>query len=335
MKKLNLLSFILVAIACNAFAQTVCDTCIHADGVPEMTIYEVVDAEVIDVDGVREASYVGEGIELEAVCLIDDGDGAPDASLASGVAAKMWMTYDDEAFYGFVEIETSIDMEVDQAVCLTYDFEDPAYYTFYNWGGGIVDGDPAVFTNVVLVDALDEVTTGIRGTSFFFKKVATGYTYEWKTLIASEVTSDTDVIDAMLARKTFTFDTFFEIKEYDTDGVTSLARASLGWADPTNSTWKESTFSGIVTLGGAYVSTGISVSNSASSMSIYPNPVLKTLFIDNVTGSVNVLNVAGKQVIKRTAFNGNLDVSELVEGVYFISITEADGTINTSRFIKK
>ena len=334
MKKLNLLFMLTMVAAINAFAQPSCDTCIHAEGVPEITIYEVIGDNGIVLDGLKDDSFVGEGIVLEAIALIDDGDGAPDASIADGYTGKFWMTYDDEAIYGYLEFETSADYEVDQEVNLTYDFEAPDYYTVYGWGGGAIDNNSGLFTKLPLVDALDQEATGIRGTTFFFKETANGYAYEWKTLIFSEVTTDTAIVEAMLVRKSFSFDTFFEIVDYDTDGTTRLKRASLGWADETNNTWQHSKYSGKVKLGGEYVAPSSIFTHVESAVTIYPNPVNNTLNIDNISGKASVYDITGKQMIEDASFNGSLDVSQLNAGIYLIKINDIDGTIKTGKFIK-
>lgn len=73
------------------------------------------------------------------------------------------------------------------------------------------------------------------------------------------------------------------------------------------------------------------------SIVLYPNPALNELTIAGVgTGPipVDVLDVAGKQVLQSTVLNGSLDVSGLSSGAYVLRF-DLDGTVLQARFAKQ
>lgn len=72
-------------------------------------------------------------------------------------------------------------------------------------------------------------------------------------------------------------------------------------------------------------------------LNIYPNPANNLLQIEiankNIT-SINIFDISGKQQLAFTN-NNNIDVSSLINGVYFISVKFADGGLKMERFIKE
>lgn len=73
-----------------------------------------------------------------------------------------------------------------------------------------------------------------------------------------------------------------------------------------------------------------------ASLTIYPNPVYETLFL-NYTGespeSISVYDISGKLVLSQ-GFKKNIHLSNLNSGIYFIEITSPQGK-STQRFVKK
>jgi len=85
------------------------------------------------------------------------------------------------------------------------------------------------------------------------------------------------------------------------------------------------------------VATGISEIDK-NSISIFPNPVSSTLFLNNIEGTqmIRISNILG-ETIQSAKVLGNfttINVSKLSDGVYFISLIDANGVINTKKFIK-
>ena len=80
---------------------------------------------------------------------------------------------------------------------------------------------------------------------------------------------------------------------------------------------------------------GVNVSNEdhvAGELNIYPNPVADYLFLDNISNAnVFVRDVWGREVLKTSAKNGQVDLTHLNPGTYFISIGE---TYRFQRFVK-
>lgn len=74
-----------------------------------------------------------------------------------------------------------------------------------------------------------------------------------------------------------------------------------------------------------------------NSVRIYPNPASSVLNIEapqNFT-SGRILNVMGQEVKKLSQVNGQIDVTSLKAGVYFVVLSSDNNTVLTNRFIKK
>ena len=75
-----------------------------------------------------------------------------------------------------------------------------------------------------------------------------------------------------------------------------------------------------------------------ASLSIYPNPVEDVLYFkgDEIVENAKIFNVLGQTVRTYKDIRGNaINVGELVNGVYLISIETAEGRVVTDRFIKE
>jgi len=74
------------------------------------------------------------------------------------------------------------------------------------------------------------------------------------------------------------------------------------------------------------------------SFTYYPNPVVNTLTVEakNTISSVSVFNIVGQQVqvVTPNTLKSTINMDELVNGVYFVTIT-IDGSQKTIKVIKK
>jgi myo-inositol-hexaphosphate 3-phosphohydrolase len=66
------------------------------------------------------------------------------------------------------------------------------------------------------------------------------------------------------------------------------------------------------------------------SFSMYPNPAKNTVSIEGLkakTASVGVYDITGKQLKSLSIqHSGNINISDLSAGIYFVKITSAEGT---------
>ena len=71
-------------------------------------------------------------------------------------------------------------------------------------------------------------------------------------------------------------------------------------------------------------------------MSLYPNPVSNTLHIsgltDNQTSQISIYDLTGKRVYQ-SSFADEISVADFTDGMYFISVTTAEGQVFTQKFI--
>ena len=74
---------------------------------------------------------------------------------------------------------------------------------------------------------------------------------------------------------------------------------------------------------------------TSSSVSIYPNPTKRILYIEKNQNPVNIsiYNLLGKEVISSNSTN-RIDVNSLSNGVYFITIIDGINS-STIKFIKE
>jgi hypothetical protein len=80
-------------------------------------------------------------------------------------------------------------------------------------------------------------------------------------------------------------------------------------------------------------------SQTKLSVSLYPNPASKQIVVAGVANgaTLQITNATGKVVYKNVATTQTqvIETSNLLSGVYFINVTNVDGTTNTVSFIKK
>ena len=80
----------------------------------------------------------------------------------------------------------------------------------------------------------------------------------------------------------------------------------------------------------------VSVNNK---LNVYPNPVVNTLHIDNVSeySRIEVSNLLGQAIAKfeNNKVNANIDFSKLNKGIYFVSLYTKDGLVKTMKITKK
>lgn len=80
---------------------------------------------------------------------------------------------------------------------------------------------------------------------------------------------------------------------------------------------------------------GIKTTNANITFAVYPNPATDVLMVafDGEISSIEIVNVLGEKVI--TSNVGNLNVSNLNKGVYFIKLTDKAGNTVSQSFVKK
>lgn len=162
-------------------------------------------------------------------------------------AGYFMLAYDDENIYGFAEV-TDPELHAKDQFSVAYDFGDPT--TFTNYGreeDPANDDDPAIYTwTGELADHLDSIVEN-RGSSWYVISTDLGYNVEWKTPIDTGVTSDADVVAAMLARGTFAVDAQFSACSYDEEGD-FVDENYMAWSSDQNDQWNTSENTGVATL---------------------------------------------------------------------------------------
>lgn len=70
---------------------------------------------------------------------------------------------------------------------------------------------------------------------------------------------------------------------------------------------------------------------------VYPNPVENTLFINNIQNisNITIYDTTGKKINAYNNPSSEIEVSNYVQGVYFIKITTSDSIVHNIKFIKK
>ena len=77
--------------------------------------------------------------------------------------------------------------------------------------------------------------------------------------------------------------------------------------------------------------------NTVQAISIYPNPAHEQVsFMLDDDAEVSVFDMTGRKVnvVNVTAGEAQLNVSELVDGVYFVNFRFANGSTAVSKFVK-
>jgi len=92
--------------------------------------------------------------------------------------------------------------------------------------------------------------------------------------------------------------------------------------------------------GGNWVINNVAVSGTAglnnlntSSFSMYPNPVSNVLNIKGNVANVSITNAIGQNLINSD--QNTIDTSSLRSGLYFVTVTDQEGTTSTRKLIKK
>lgn len=69
---------------------------------------------------------------------------------------------------------------------------------------------------------------------------------------------------------------------------------------------------------------------------LYPNPAANSFKV-NVSGSLEIYNLNGQKVVKRTAVsaNENIDITNLAKGVYLVKVTDTAGRKDTIKLLKQ
>ena len=86
-----------------------------------------------------------------------------------------------------------------------------------------------------------------------------------------------------------------------------------------------------------YFTTGNGVAERTNTISVYPNPVVETIRINNAEEAhVAIYNMKGQQVKLVEFANANtmINVSDLSSGIYFVKVTSGS-KVNTVKFVKE
>jgi len=84
------------------------------------------------------------------------------------------------------------------------------------------------------------------------------------------------------------------------------------------------------------ITTSTSNLNGSTPVAIFPNPVKDQLTIVNGKGKVTIYNVMGQAVKHLTidAEQSTIQLSDLLNGQYYLQVLQADGTVVTKQFVK-
>ena len=217
-----------------------CET--RPEGYPVTAVLKV-DGSGFTLDGVMDEAVFADAaiMNMEKKVIVSGYD------ITDYHAGYFMLAYDDENIYGFAEV-TDPEIHVKDEFSVAYDFGDPMTYTNYGWEEDPAnDDDPAIYTRIdKLADNLDKIVDN-RGSSWYVTSTDLGYSVEWKTPIATGITSDSAVVVAMLARGTFAVDAQFAACSYDVDGAFNDENY-LAWSSDQNDQWNTSENTGVATL---------------------------------------------------------------------------------------
>ena len=91
-------------------------------------------------------------------------------------------------------------------------------------------------------------------------------------------------------------------------------------------------------LDGTFAYSGvITVTYEGAGLSVYPNPVRDVLNVQYgaaVDAEIRVMNAGGAEVLRAPLRHGRLDVSQLPEGIYLLTVSDGSGS-QTKRFVKE
>lgn len=108
-------------------------------------------------------------------------------------------------------------------------------------------------------------------------------------------------------------------------GVTEISQQGSGSA---GTGYADETING---SGNIQAGEGVPRGNTLKSVEVYPNPAQDFIYVstDVTDGTILILNLLGQQVHTETITSSvmSLDISDLKEGIYFVSITSGDVNI--------
>jgi uncharacterized repeat protein (TIGR01451 family) len=84
------------------------------------------------------------------------------------------------------------------------------------------------------------------------------------------------------------------------------------------------------------IMTGVEESPSANTISILPNPASNKLFISGLAQDAlaEIFDISGKLLLTKLLLHPQLDISSLAQGLYFIKLTTAQGSV-VKKFVKE
>ncbi len=88
------------------------------------------------------------------------------------------------------------------------------------------------------------------------------------------------------------------------------------------------------------VSSSSAINEVTSTVGVYPNPTTDAITVTSQANiaTVEVISITGQKIITQTGINNTeceVNVAELANGVYFVSMTDVNGNVSTSKIVKK
>ncbi len=314
-------------------------------------------AKDIDIDGLYDDAYDASPVNVVDRVAVNDlgGDISKDDSYGE------WMAVGDlDNFYFYIEIndDDMIDMDpsstqpwMNDGIELFMDIQDRRYV-----GGARISGEQHQFRinlgtkSPLHGDAGDGVTNGMDAffgdndttdIEYAIVKGSLSYTIEaripWATWFRTNSNTSQEALDAVAGGLTKDKKVAFEVSILDAnapDGRKSI----LNWANntgtdvayQTNEYWGEISFTGDWPV-------GIREKFDRNELGLYPNPASNQITVTmNNASNIQIYNMLGSKVMDKE-LNGlsTVNISDLINGVYIVRVTDINGKVAVSKFNKK
>jgi len=326
MGKKLLLAAVAVLFTVSSFAQAV------ADFEPMPVLQTTAD---IEIDGYPDEDVWG---RVDAVPVTNDIAGD-----TGDIATEFKILWKPEGFYLFVLVtddsvvdwaDPAADHETDN-VELFFHFNGDDATVDYSTEGSVAYVSGATAQIRVKSNEDQEATTGTLAESdpaiefVVVPNPGEGYQFEIFIPQAAYAARPEDLVADM---KVLFEVTVGDADEGENDG---LRNAQLAWYNNTgvDNAWQDINYMGSIVLL-ADVPEAVEA-NELSSVNVYPNPASGML---NVVGAVKVeiSNVLGQTVkVVENISNAQVNVSDLTEGVYVVSVTDAAGNVSSQKVMIK
>jgi hypothetical protein len=122
------------------------------------------------------------------------------------------------------------------------------------------------------------------------------------------------------------FDAFVNDSDEDQYYCPEECRSSLqGWNNHDNGVYNDASKSGKMNFSDQLISGIYEVNSLSATFEVFPNPAQDIIYINSEApiSEIRIVNLLGKQVLRVTDYTGEIDISGLGAGVYFVA---AEGT---------